>query len=152
MGYLFILKKHMNKCPVSQGKEISEGGVCADSFCFICVMSKRKCMPCACEGVCSLMFYLCHLQLLNPSDPSVQVLIRGCVFVSVPVGLKLVQTEEVVASEGQHQLLQPVTQLLREVQQLHALYTQEKQISHSTDAVWAVEIMFKWLNLQPWLQ
>lgn len=53
-----------------------------------------------------------------------QVLIRGCVLVSVPVGLKLIQTEEVVVSEGQHQLLQPVTQLLREVQQLHALHTQ----------------------------
>lgn len=64
-------------------------------------------------------------------------------FVSVPVGLKLVQAEEVVASEGQHQLLQSVTQLLREVQQLHALHTRGKQISHSTDAVWPEKIMFK---------
>lgn len=37
----------------------------------------------------------------------------------VPGRLGLVQAEKTVAGVGQHQLLQPFTQLLREVQQLH---------------------------------
>lgn len=48
----------------------------------------------------------------------------GC----VPVRLSLIQTEEIVAGKDQHQLLQPVTQLLREVQQLHALNMQTQQM------------------------
>lgn len=44
--------------------------------------------------------------------------------VCVPMRLSLIQTEQIVAGVGQHQLLQPVTQLLREIQQLHALWEQ----------------------------
>lgn len=53
---------------------------------------------------------------------------RECV--CVPVRLCVVQTEDTVAGVGYHQLLQPVTQLLREIQQLHVVHTQtEKQFS-----------------------